>query len=196
MMILVDFDSLVTFDCTYGDCVVKDGVVRVFVEKGLMLKRSKLIGEGELTQIVECEEDEFSKVESIFPVHYIYDPARDAEYVEWELVDGLLNARNKNGEWVEYKSKEESSYAMHEYVGGCWLVFLGVSFSRRVICKYSSDRTSPSGTEFVQEIGHRSVGRGMAKEYFLEGVIGVSLGPGWMSLEICAESFHIENSDR
>lgn len=47
----------------------------------------------------------------------------------------------------------------------------------------------------MQEFRCRSMIENSINEYFLEGVIGVSPGPGWMSLEIRAESFHIELSD-
>lgn len=36
---------------------------------------------------------------------------------------GVLNALGKDGEWVKYKSKSESLYAMHEYVGGAGSYF-------------------------------------------------------------------------
>lgn len=65
---------------------------------------------------------------------------RDVECFEWELVDGLLSARNRDGGVINYKSKSESLHAMHEYVGGCWFVFEGVDFSKRIVDEYTPDR--------------------------------------------------------
>ncbi|WP_080770589.1 hypothetical protein [Pseudomonas fluorescens] len=195
MIVSARFDSLVTFDCVYGDWTVTNGIARLFVEKGLAFKRAKLISDGGGVQIVECDGEEYPKVESAFPVHYIYDPSRNTEYVEWRLVDGFLNARSAGGEWVKYESKSESAHAMHEYVGGCWLVFSGVSSSRRVIYEYSPDGESSSGNEFIQEFICRPEIGSSKNEYSLEGLVSVSPGPGWLSLKVFADSFYIEISD-
>ncbi|MEI2832915.1 hypothetical protein [Pseudomonas mosselii] len=195
MIISVEFNSLVTFDCTYGECVVNGGEVRIFVEKGLVLKKSKLIKDALGAKVVECGGDDCSKVEHVFPVHYIYDPVRDVEYIEWELEGELLSARAKDGEWLKYKSKSESSYAMHEYVGGCWFVFSGVSFSRQVVYEYALDKKTSTGNEFVQEFRCKAMADKPMGEYLLEGVIVALPGPGWMSLEVHANEFHIEIPD-
>lgn len=154
-----------------------------------------MIAAADGARIVECDEDEYPKGESIFPVHYIYDPARDVEYVEWNLVNGLLHARREGGEWIRYESKSESLHAMHEYVGACWLVFSGVSVLRKVIYEYSPDRKGSSGNEFIEEFICRPKVNKSASEYFLEGEVDVLPGPGWMSLKVVAGSFHIEISD-
>ena len=195
MKISVEFNSLVTFDCTFGECVINGEVVRVYVEKGLALKKTKMIQGALCTKIVECGDDECSSAERVFPVHYIYDPARDVEYVEWKLEGGVLNARAKDGAWIKYQGKSESSYAMHEYVGGCWFVFSGVSFSRRVIYEYASDKKTSTGKEFVQEFRCKTMTDTTIGEYLLEGVVVVSPGPGWMTLEIHANEFYIEIPD-
>lgn len=88
MIVSVGFDSLITFDCTYGEWVFNEGVVRVFVEKGLALKKSKLIKDALSLKVVECGDEECSELEKIFLIHYIYDPARDTECIEWELEGG------------------------------------------------------------------------------------------------------------
>jgi len=195
MIVSAMFDSLVTFDCVYGGFELENGVVRLYVERGLALKKTKLVTAADGARIVQCDEDECPKGESIFPVHYIYDPARDLEYVEWSLVNGLLHARSEGGEWVRYESKSEGLHAMHEYVGDCWLVFSGVSVLRKVIYEYSLDRKSSSGNEFVEEFISGPKVDKSASEYFLEGEINVLPGPGWMSLKIDADSFHIEIPD-
>jgi len=197
MIVSVSFNSLVTFDCVYGDLLTSNASVRVFVEKGLIVKKSKLIRSGGEVEIVECEgvDHDDCEISNIFPVHYIYDPAKNVEYFDWEVKDGLLNARDKDGVWVRYNSRGESLYAMHEYVGGCWFVFSGVSFSRRVININNQDKEASSAKEFVREFNSRSMIKGTENKYFLEGGVSISPGPGWMSLEVYAEAFHVEIPD-
>ncbi|NWB32044.1 hypothetical protein HX886_34525 [Pseudomonas gingeri] len=190
----MDFDVLVTFDCTYGEWNVEGDSLRIFVEKGLVLPYCKLVNESNGVSFVRCEKSESSRVEDMFPVHYIYDAARQVEYEEWESVGGLLRARSKGGEWVQYESKSESLYAMHEFVGGCWFVFLGVSFSENTVFEYAKDRKSPSGLKVVQELSSVSFLKESSKKYLLEGVLNAPPGPGWMSWGICANSFYMELS--
>ncbi|MDF7797801.1 hypothetical protein [Pseudomonas syringae] len=111
------------------------------------------------------------------------------------MSDGFLRARTNFGEWVQYTSKADSQYAMHEFVGGCWFVFEDVCFSRSKTTEYTADRKNSTGNEIVQEFGSRSYVDALSKEYFLEGVLEVSPGPGWMSWDIYAKSFHIEIPD-
>jgi hypothetical protein len=192
MMISANFDCLVTFDCVYGEWIHEYGVSRVYVEKGLVIKRSVFINDEEGARIVECASDELPRGESAFPVHYIYDPVKDAEYTSWKVLNGFLFAISNDGRVVEYRSKTERSYAMHEYVGGCWFVFSGVTFAKRVVDEYASDRKSSSGKKTSDEIGCRTTLDSLTHEYVLEGVTNASPGPGWMSLVIHAESFFIE----
>ncbi|XVN16706.1 hypothetical protein QZH46_14935 [Pseudomonas corrugata] len=152
MRVSIEFDALVTFECTYGGWTVKADSLRIFVEKGLIFPYCRFVDKSDGAVLVKCEKDESDRVEEMFPVRYIYDAARQVEYSEWELVDGLLKARNKGGEWVQYKSKSESLYAMNEFVGGCWFVFEGVSFSKSMISEYSEDRRGSTGLEVVQEL--------------------------------------------
>lgn len=90
--------------------------------------------------------------------------------------DGLLRGRTNSGEWVQYESKADSQYAMHEFVGGCWFVFEGVRFSKRVTTEYTSGREKTTGKEVIQEFGSRSCVDALSKEYFLEGFSKFSRG--------------------
>lgn len=128
-------------------------------------------------------------------MRYIYDAAKQVEYSEWEVVDGFLKARKKDGEWVQYTSRSESLYAMNKFVGGCWFVFLGVSFSKSVLSKYKEDRKSSTGLKVVQEISFPSFSNVFSKKYLLEGVLDAPPGPGWISWDIHADSFYIELPD-
>lgn len=196
MMLSVDFDDLDTFNCTYGISEQKSGALRVFVEGGLAFPHGILLRENSGVRFVKCDKDKSESVEVIFPRHYIFDPSRRVRYFEWELTDDcLLRARTKSGEWIQYKSKADSQYAMHEFVGGCWFVFEGFSFSKMITTKYTEDRKSSTGNEVVQELGSRSFVDALSKEYFLEGVLETPPGPGWMSWNIYAKSFHIEIPD-
>jgi hypothetical protein len=192
VIVFVGFDDLDTFNCTYGFSEEKLGVLRVFVEGGLALPYGFLLKEASGAHFVKCDKDKCSGIEDIFPRHYIYDPSRQTEYVEWGLSDGLLRARTDSGEWVQYGSKADSQYAMHEFVGGCWFVFEGVSFSKRITAEYAADRKRSTGNETVEEFGSRAYIKQSSKEYLLEGVLNVSPGPGWMSWEIHSELFYIE----
>lgn len=196
MIVSVGFDELDTFNCTYGISEERSGALRVFVEGGLAFPYGMLLKEKNGVRFVRCDKDKAESVESIFPRHYIYDPSRRVEYVEWELNDdGLLRGRTNSGEWVQYESKADSQYAMHEFVGGCWFVFEGVRFSKRVTTEYTTGREKSTGKEVIQEFGSRSCVDAISKEYFLEGVLEVQPGPGWMSWDIYAKSFHIEIPD-
>lgn len=196
MIVSVSFDELDTFNCTYGISEERPGALRVFVEGGLAFPYGILLEEKNGVRFVRCEKDKAESVESIFPRYYIYDPSRRVEYVEWELNDdGLLRGRTNSGEWVQYASKADSQYAMHEFVGGCWFVFEGVRFSKRVTTEYTTGREKSTGKEVIQEFGSRSCVDALSKEYFLEGVLEVQPGPGWMSWDIYAKSFHIEIPD-
>lgn len=196
MIVSVEFDELDMFNCTYGVSEESSGVLRVFVEGGLALPYGMLLVEKNAVRFVKCDKDKAENVEGMFPRHYIYDPSRRVEYVEWELNDDrLFRGRTQSGEWVKYESKADSQYAMHEFVGGCWFVFEGVSFSRRVTAEYTADREKSTGNEVVQEFGSRSYGDEFSKKYFLEGVLEVKPGPGWMSWDIYAKSFHVEIPD-
>lgn len=192
MRLSIDFDALVTFDCTYGAWSIQGDLLRIFVEKGLVVKHCKLISELDGFSLVKCGGPESDHVEKIFPVHYIYDAARQVEYTEWELVDGLLRGRSKEGGWVQYTNKSESSYAMHEFVGGCWFVFTGISFSKKTVVEYAPDRKSSTGLKVVQELVLPVFTDVSSKDYFLEGVLNAPPGPGWMSWKIHANAFYIE----
>ncbi|QXH53687.1 hypothetical protein KSS94_11455 [Pseudomonas fakonensis] len=196
MIVFFDFDELNTFNCTYGGSEEKAGALRVFVKGGLALPYGVFLEEKNGTRFVKCEKDKAESVGNIFPIHYIYDPSRRVEYVEWELSeDGFLRARTSSGEWVQYTSKSDSQYAMHEFVGGFWFVFEGVVFSKRITTEYTADREKSTGNEVIQEFGSRSCVEALSKKYFLEGVLEVQPGSGWMSWEIYAKSFHIEIPD-
>lgn len=147
--------------------------------------------DGEI-YLVKSASEHGEHAESIFPVNYIYDPAKKVEYVEWKLKDGLLEAREKLGDWFVYTSKAESTHAMHEYVGGCWFVFERVTFSKGEISLEPSSGCSPVPLD-VLDIP--KVGNDVAciqRKYFLEGVIHFSSETGWLSWEIGADSFYIE----
>lgn len=195
MKVSIDFDSLVTFECTYGGWDADVDSLRIFVEKGLIIPYCNIQKKTDGILLVKCERDESDRVEEMFPVRYIFDAAKQAEYSEWELVDGLLKARNKGGEWVQYTSRSESLYAMNEFVGGCWFVFLGVSFSKSIISKYTEDRKRSTGLKVVQEISSPFFSNASSKKYLLEGVLDAPPGPGWISWDIHADSFHIELPD-
>lgn len=195
MRVSMDFEALVTFDCTYGGWTVVGDSLRVFVEKGLVLPYCKLVNEFNGVSLVRCEKSESARVEDMFPVHYIYDAVRQVEYDEWESVGGLLRARSQGGEWVQYISKSESSYAMHEFVGGCWFVFVGVSFSKSTVVEYAEDRKSSTGLKVMQELASPCFLSVSSEKYFLEGVLNAPPGPGWMSWEIHANSFYMELSE-
>ncbi|WP_459207294.1 hypothetical protein ACSMEV_03650 [Pseudomonas sp. MLB6B] len=190
----MDFESLVTFDCTYGEWAVLEDSLWIFVEKGLALPYFKLVKETDGISFVRCGKSESTRVEDMFPVHYIYDAARQIEYDEWEPVEGLLRARSAGGEWVQYISKSESSYAMHEFVGGCWFVFVGVSLSKSTVVEYTEDRKSSTGLKVMQELVSPCFQSISSKKYLLEGVLIAPPGPGWMSWEIHANSFYIQLS--
>lgn len=195
MMISVDFDDLDTFNCVYGVSEKRFGDLRIFVEGGLAFPDGIVLTENNVFSFVKGGKNKFGSVENLFPRHYIYDPSRQIEYVKWELCDGLLRTRTASGEWVQYTSKADSQYAMHEFVGGCWFVFEDVHFSKMTTAEYTEDRKKLTGNEVIQESGSRSYIDFFSKKYFLEGVLEVSPGPGWMSWEIHAKSFHIEIPD-
>lgn len=196
MMIFVDFDEIDTFNCTYGFSEEKSGALRVFVEGGLAFPYGMFLKEENGVRFFKCEKDNSENVGEIFPRHYIYDPSRRVEYVEWELSDDhLLRARTKSGEWVQYTSKADSQYAMHEFVGGCWFVFEGAHFSKRITNEYTDGREESAGNKVIQEFGSRSCIDALSREYLLEGALEVQPGPGWMLWYIYAKSFHIEIPD-
>ncbi|WP_434771300.1 hypothetical protein [Pseudomonas entomophila] len=191
-IVSMDFELLVTFDCTYGKWTVLGDSLWVFVEKGLALPYCKLVREADGISFIRCEKNESTPVEDMFPVHYIYDATRQIEYNEWESVEGLLRARSQDGEWVQYISKSESSYAMHEFVGGCWFVFVGVSLSKSTVVEYTEDRKSSTGLKVMQELVSPCFQNMSSRKYLLEGVLTAPPGPGWMSWEIHADSFYIQ----
>ncbi|EJM04303.1 hypothetical protein PMI18_01388 [Pseudomonas sp. GM102] len=195
MIVKVEFEVLNTFDCTYGE--FEEGVdrVRVFVKGGLVLPHGGLSKIGNEFCFFGCAEDKSENVERLFPKHYIYDPLRKVEYVEWVVCDGILRARTSSDEWTQYENKSDSLYAMHEYVGGCWFVFEEVVFFRRMIDVYTPDRQSSSGKKYVQEFGDCSRVEQFTKKFVLEGVLDAFPGPGWMSWEICSKTFYIEIPD-
>jgi hypothetical protein len=80
----------------------------------------------------------------------------------------------------------------YEYVGGCWFVFEGVSFSARKIEKYEGGCKQLEGNELVDELELSKPAPINVKTFFLEGVLDTPPGPGWVSWEIHAKSFHIE----
>ncbi|MEE1889550.1 hypothetical protein V0R62_17945 [Pseudomonas sp. 137P] len=55
MKISVDFGCLVTFDCTFGEWAVGQGIVKIFVEKGLALKESRFVLGDAGWEIIECK---------------------------------------------------------------------------------------------------------------------------------------------
>ncbi|HGQ7399996.1 TPA: hypothetical protein ACL1R0_003562 [Pseudomonas aeruginosa] len=94
-----------------------------------------------------------------------------------------------------FSSKADSQYAMHEFVGGCWFVFEGAHFSKRITNEYTDGREESAGNKVIQEFGSRSCIDALSREYLLEGVLEVQPGPGWMLWYIYAKSFHIEIPD-
>ncbi|HEK1688647.1 TPA: hypothetical protein SMR42_005053, partial [Pseudomonas putida] len=111
--------------------------------------------------------------------------------------DGLIIGRvEKSEEWVEYKDKTISAEVLkYEYVGDCWLVFDGVSFSVRKIDRYIAGGKEPEGVELVEKFDYPKVSGSNKKKYLLEGVLDALPGPGWMTWEIHAESFYLEITD-
>lgn len=195
MIIAINFDTLVTFDCTYGEWAFSQSDLRVFVEKGLIIKKARLLRESQGVRVVEGDGETDGAVESLFPFHYLYDPVKGVEYVEWERSEGYLKARSRDGERIVYKCGSEKSNSLYEYVGGCWFVFSGVTFAKREIHEYASGNRRASGNKFFEEVGKQEAVVQANEKYLLEGVINASPGPGWMSLEIHAQSFCIEISD-
>ena len=196
MKISMGFDVFSTFNCTYGISFEKNGELRVFVEKGLEFSYGRLIKKNDAVFFVPCKKEESESIENIFPVHYIFDQSRNAEYYKWELNDGVLKARTSSGEWVQYENKASSQYAMHEFVGGCWFVFEDVHLSHRTIDEYTTDRKSFTGNKFVQKNDYRAIASLLLKKYLLEGVANAPPGPGWMVWEIYAKNFHVEIPDK
>jgi hypothetical protein len=192
MIIKVDFDVLNTFDCTYGGFEEDAGMVKIFVKGGLALPYGKLTNAGGEICFGKCVKDESENVERLFPRHYIYDPSRNLEYVEWGMDEGGLKARTGTGEWTCYEGESNSLYAMHEYVGGCWFVFDEVVFYRRTVDVYAPDRQGSSGERRVQLFGDVYFANQLTKDFILEGVLDVLPGPGWMSWMIRAKTFYIE----
>lgn len=45
---------------------------------------------------------------------------------------------------------------MHEFVGGCWFVFEGAHFSKRITNEYTDGREESAGNKVIQEFGSRS----------------------------------------
>ncbi|WP_434672569.1 hypothetical protein [Pseudomonas sp. R1-15] len=192
MIINIDFDVLNTFDCTYGEFEEEAGKVKVFVKGGLALPYGKLTSVGNKIYFGKCAKENSENVERLFPRYYIYDPSRNAEYVEWGLCDGGLKARTGTGEWTYYEGESSGLYAMHEYVGGCWFVFDEVVFYRRTVDTYTPDRQGSSGERSVQLSGESYFANQLTKDFILEGVLDVFPGPGWMSWMVRAKTFYIE----
>ncbi|MBG0847885.1 hypothetical protein H3222_22055 [Pseudomonas chengduensis] len=176
MRLDADFDSLDTYMSVYGVHVFSKNMLKVYLKDGLGVSLG---------------------LRDIFSRRYFYDPWSGNKYSEVRKVDGLLIGRLENSEeWVEYKDKTISAEVpKYEYVGDCWFVFEGVSFSKRITAEYTADRKGSTGNEIVEEFGSRAYIDQSSREYLLEGVLNVPPGPGWMSWEIHAKLFHIEIPD-
>ncbi len=188
MIINIDFDSINKFDCTYGEIDESEGGLRVFVKGGAVLPQG---GVSKNNGVFEFVEGVGEGLEKVFPRHYIYDPSKKVEYVEWGLEDGLLRGRTSSGEWVKYTSKADSLYAMHEYVGGFWFAFEGVVYSRRTFDEYASDGHVVAADRLVRESGKLPEVESIYNRYVLEGVFESPPVSGWMFLEIFARKFYI-----
>lgn len=177
MRLDTDFDSLDVYMSVYGAHVFSGNVLKVYLKDGLGVS---------------------SGLRDIFPRKYFYDPWNGNKYSETRKVDGLLVGRLENsGEWVGYEDKTISAEVLkYEYVGNCWFVFEGVSFSLRKIGKYIEGGKEPGGGELIENFDLPKTTVSNIKEYFLEGVLDVPPGPGWMFWEIHAESFYLEIPDR
>lgn len=196
MKVSVDFEDLDTFNCIYGEWGEGAGILRVYVRGGLALPYGVLLKEDKGVRFVRCEKDKAGSPEDIFPRHYIYDPSRRTEYVEWTLnEDELLKARAKTGEWVEYTSTADSQYAMHEFVGECWFVFDGVSYAKNTTISLSGGIEQSDRNGISQDFGSLAGHDADVRQYFLEGTSEIEPGPGWVSWEIHAKSFYIEIPD-
>ncbi|MDG6399922.1 hypothetical protein QCD79_07945 [Pseudomonas quasicaspiana] len=173
MRLEADFDSLDTYMSVYGDSFYSKSTLKIYLKEGLGVSL---------------------EVRDIFPRRYIFDPWSGKKYGDAKLVDGLLVAQLEgSGEWVEYKDRTISKEVLkYEYVGGCWFVFEGVSFSARKIEKYEGGCKQAEGNELVDELELPKQVPLNVKTFFLEGVLDTPPGPGWVFWEIHAKSFHIE----
>lgn len=172
-----DFDELDTYLCVYGAHVFSGNILKVYLREGLGVP---------------------SSLRNLFPRRYFYDPWSGSKYSEAKEVDGVLIGRLEYSEkWVRYEDKAISTEVLkYEYVGDCWLVFEGVSSSVRKIDKYIEGGKELEDGEIIERVDLSKIMGLNMKEYFLEGVLDVSPGPGWMFWKIHAESFYLEISDR
>lgn len=173
MRLETDFESLDTYMSVYGDSFYSKSTLKIYLKEGLGVSL---------------------EMRGIFPRRYFFDPWSGRKYSEAKLVGELLVAQLEgSGEWVEYKDKTISKEVLkYEYVGGCWFVFEGVSFSVRKIEKYVGGCKQSEGYELVDEFEPPKPVPLNVKAFFLEGVLDTPPGPGGVSWEIHAKSFHIE----
>ena len=177
MRLDIDFDLLDTYMSVYGVHAFSGSNLKVYLSEGLGVAL---------------------EVRDLFSRRYFYDPWNGNKYSEVKKVDGLLVGRLEDSdEWVEYEDKTISSEILkYEYVGGCWLVFENVYFFAKKIDRYISDSKVSEGVEVEGGSRLPKASGANIREYFLEGLIGVAPGPGWMTLEVHAESFYLEVPDR
>jgi hypothetical protein len=71
MRVSIDFDALVTFECTYGDWDADVNSLRIFVEKGLIVPYCHIMKKPDGFLLVKCEKDESDRIEEMFPMRYI-----------------------------------------------------------------------------------------------------------------------------
>lgn len=176
MRLDADFDSLDTYMSVYGEHVFSKNMLKVYLKDGLGVSLG---------------------LRNMLPRRYFYDPWSGNKYSEVRKVDGLLIGRLENsGEWVRCEDKTIGAEVLkYEYAGDCWFVFEGVSFSVRKVGKYIEGSKESGGGELVEMFDlPKTTGVNM-KKYFLEGVLDVPPGPGWMFWEIHAESFYLEIPD-
>lgn len=175
MRLDVDFDSLDIYMSVYGATLLSGNILKVYLKEGLGVPR---------------------EFRGMFSKRYFYDPWNGNKYSEVRKVDDLIVGRIENSQdWVSYHDKTiGAEIVKYEYVGDCWLVFEGVCFSTRKIDKYIAGEKQPGGEEIVENFDLK-VFRSNINEYFLEGVLDDSPGPGWMTWEIHAKSFYLETTN-
>lgn len=193
MRVFLDFGALVLFDCVFGVAVVEGDRFKIYVVKGLALPFMKDFFSEAGCNFVSCEQQESTSVERFFPVRYIYDPVRGSEYFDWAVEDELLRGKNKDGDWVYYSNKAESRFAMHEYVGGCWLVFDRISHVHEVLDAYEANSELVIG-RFEKDYVSSATSMLVGDSYFVEGVCMNDGKAGWGAWNIMSGNFWLEIS--
>ncbi|MDH0650332.1 hypothetical protein N5D48_26135, partial [Pseudomonas sp. GD03858] len=132
MRLDTEFDLMDTYMSVYGAHVFSRNMLKVYLKDGLGVS---------------------SGLRDKFPRRYFYDPWNGNKYSEARNVDGLLVGRlESSGKWVRYEDKAISAEVLkYEYVGGCWFVFEGVSFSVRKIGRYIEGGEESGGGELIEK---------------------------------------------